>query len=77
MLFDWLKILQNLEEKRGKNQTEIHAILRKYYFPVSRMESESTILQCASNYIKGNNPSLLSQLKKLKKFLQSSTMLKK
>ena len=77
MLFDWLKILKNLEEKRGKNQTEIHAILCKYYFPVSRMESESTILQCALNYTKGNNPSLLSQLKKLKKFLQSSTMLKK
>ena len=28
MLFDWSKILKNLEEKRGKNETEIHAILR-------------------------------------------------
>ena len=45
MLFDWFKILKTLEEKRGKNETEIHAILRKYSFPVSRMESEGTILQ--------------------------------
>ena len=28
MLFDWSKILKNLEEKRGKNEAEIHAILR-------------------------------------------------
>ena len=48
-------------EKRGKNEGEIHAILRKYSFPVSRMESEGTILQCASNYMKENNLSLLSQ----------------
>ena len=62
MLFDWFKILKTLEEKRGKNETEIHAILRKYSFPVSRMESERTILQCASNYMKESNLSLLSQL---------------
>ena len=31
-------------------------------FPVSRMESEGTILQCASNYMKESNHSLLSQL---------------
>ena len=55
MLFDWFKILKNLEEKRGKNEGEIHAILRKYSFPVLRMESEGTILQFASNYIKENN----------------------
>ena len=35
-----------------QNQVEIHAILRKYSFPVSRMESECTILQCPLNYIK-------------------------
>ena len=35
--------LETLEEKRGKNETEIHAILRKYSFPVSRMESEGTV----------------------------------
>ena len=55
MLFDWFKILKNLEEKRRKNEGEIHAILRKYSFPVLRMESEGTILQFASNYIKENN----------------------
>ena len=49
MLFGWFKILNSLEEKRDKNETEIHAIFRKYSFPVSRMESEGTILQCASN----------------------------
>ena len=32
MLFDWFKILKNLEEKRGKNEGEIHAILRKHFF---------------------------------------------
>ena len=62
MLFDWVKVLKNLEEKRGKNETEIHAILRKYSFPVSRMKSEGTILQGASNYIKENNFSLLPWL---------------
>ena len=62
MLFDWFKILKTLEEKRDKNETEIHAILRKYFFAVSRMESENTILQCASDYIKENNLSLLCQL---------------
>ena len=49
VLFDWFKILKNLEEKRGKNEGEIHGFLRKYSFPVSRIESEGTILQCASN----------------------------
>ena len=53
---------KNLEEKKGKNEGEIHAILRKYSFPVSRTESEGTILQCASNFMKENNLSLLSQL---------------
>ena len=62
MLFDWFKILKTLEEKRGKNETKIQAILRKYSLPVSRMESGGTILQCASNYMKENNLSLLSQL---------------
>ena len=62
MLFDSVKVLKNLEEKRGKNETEIHAILCKYSFPVSRMESEGTILQGASNYIKENNFSLLPWL---------------
>ena len=62
MLFYWFKILKNLEEKRGKNEGEIHAILSKYSFPVSRMESEGTILHCASNYMKENDLSLLSQL---------------
>ena len=62
MLFDWFKILKTLEEKRVKNETESHAILRKYSFPVSRMESEGTIVQYASNHVKENNLSLLSQL---------------
>ena len=48
-------------EKRGKNEGEIHTILRKYSLHVLRMESEGTILQCASNYMKENNLSLLSQ----------------
>ena len=39
MLFDWFKILKALDKKRGKNETEIHVILRKYSFPISRMES--------------------------------------
>ena len=56
MLFDWFKILKNLEEKRGKNEGEIHAILHRYSFPVSRMESEGTILECASNYMKKKQP---------------------
>ena len=64
MLFDWFKILKNLEEKRGKNEGEIRATVCKYSFPVSRMESEGTIVQCASNYMKENNLSLLSQLLK-------------
>ena len=64
MLFDWFKILKNLEEKRGKNEGEIRATVSKYSFPVSRMESEDTIVQCASNYMKENNLSLLSQLLK-------------
>ena len=61
MLFDWFKILKNLEEKRGKNEGEIHAILHRYSFPVSRMESEGTLyfLSC------------------LKKFLHSLTLLEK
>ena len=75
MLFDWFKVFKTLEEKRGKNETEIHAILRKYSFPVSRMESEGTILQCASNYMKENNLYLLSQL--LEKVLQSLTLLER
>ena len=62
MLFDWFKILKNLEKKRRQNEGEIHAILHRYSFLVSRMESEGTILQCASNYMKKNNLSLLSQL---------------
>ena len=62
MLFDWFKILKTLEEKRGKHETETHAILCKYYFPISRVESEGTILQCASNYMKEKNISLLLQL---------------
>ena len=64
MLFDWFKILKNLEEKRAKNEGEIRATVCKYSFPVSRMESEGTIVQCASNYMKENNLSLLSQLLK-------------
>ena len=46
---------------RGKNKTKIHGIVCKYYFPVSRMESEGAILQCAPNYMKESNLSLLSQ----------------
>ena len=64
MLFDWFKILKNLEEKRAKNEGEIRATVCKYSFPVSRMESEGTIVQCASNYMKENNLSLLFQLLK-------------
>ena len=64
MLFDWFKILKNLEEKRAKNEGEIRATVCKYSFPVSRMESEGTMVQCASNYMKENNLSLLSQLLK-------------
>ena len=37
-------------------------IRRVLLFPVLRMESEGTILQCYSNYMKENNLSLLSQL---------------
>ena len=72
MLFDWFTILKAMKEKRGKNETEIHAILRKYSFPVLRMESECTILQCDSNYMKENNLYFPSCLKK---FLQSLTLL--
>ena len=76
MLFDWFKILKNLEEKRGKNEGEIHAILHRYSFPVSRMESEGTILECASNYMKKKTTSLYF-LSCLKKFLHSLTLLEK
>ena len=62
MLFDWFKTLKTLEEKRGKNEAEIQAVLQKYSFPVARMESQGIILQCASNYMKENNVSLPSQL---------------
>ena len=62
MLFGWFKIRKNLKEKTGKNEGEIHAILLKYSFPVSRMESEDAIIQCALNYMKENNLFLLSQL---------------
>ena len=55
MSFDWSKILKTLEEKRGKNENEIHAILYKYSFSVSRMESEGNVLQYASDYMKENN----------------------
>ena len=62
MLFDWFKILKNLEKKKGKNDAEIYEILCKYLIPVLKMESEGTVLQCASNYMKENTLSLLSQL---------------
>ena len=62
MLLDWFKIIKIMEEKRGKNEGEIHEILRKYTFLVSRMESEGTTLQCAPNYMKENNLFLLLQL---------------
>ena len=62
MLFDWFKILKNLEKKKGKNGAEIYEILCKYLVPVLKMESEGTVLQCASNYMKENTLSLLSQL---------------
>ena len=52
MLYDWFKILKNLKRNRDKTQVEIHAILRNFSFPFSRMESEGTILQCASSYMK-------------------------
>ena len=61
-MFDWFKVLKNLEEKRGKNEAEIYAILHKKFFPVSRMESEGTTLPRASDYMKENDLSLLSQL---------------
>ena len=35
VLFDWFKILKNLEEKRGRNEDGIHVILHRYSFPVS------------------------------------------
>ena len=62
MLFDWFKILKNLEKKKRKNDAEIHEILCKYLVPVLKMEFEGTVLQCASNYMKENTLSLLSQL---------------
>ena len=62
MLFGWFKIRKNLKENTGKNEGEIHAILLKYSLPVSRMESEDAIIQCALNYMKENNLFLLSQL---------------
>ena len=62
MLFDWFKILKSLEKKKGKNDAEIHEILCKHLVPVLKMESEGTVLQCASNYMKENTLSLLSQL---------------
>ena len=54
MLFDWFKILKNLEEKRGKNQTEIHAILCKYYFQVLYLKilaSLQVLFSCFENGI--------------------------
>ena len=76
MLFDWFKILRNLEEKNGKNEGEIHAILCKYSFPVSRMEFESATLQSASNYMKNKQP-LFTFSVAWKKFLQDLTQLEK
>ena len=55
-LFDWFKTLKNLE-KPEKNEAEIHAVFRKYYFPIMTMEFEGTILERQRKKI-----SLLSQL---------------
>ena len=46
MLFDWFKISKTLEEKRGKNETEIHASLCNQSFPVLELELEIYISAC-------------------------------